>query len=150
MKTRRQMKIQELITQEAVHTQEELADKLRQAGFEVTQATVSRDIKELGLVKVAGQNEEYHYALAPVSHPINYSERLKRLAREAVVSVNSSENIILIRTIPGNAHALAELIDNSEWKDIIGTVAGDNTILMVVKPKEATPAVMARLERLMG
>ncbi|KLU61377.1 arginine repressor [Peptococcaceae bacterium CEB3] len=150
MKTRRQMKIQELIAQEAVHTQEELADKLRQAGFEVTQATVSRDIKELGLVKVAGQNEEYHYALAPVSHPINYSERLKRLAREAVISVNSSENIILIRTIPGNAHALAELIDNSEWKDIIGTVAGDNTILMVVKPKEATPAVMARLERLMG
>lgn len=150
MKTRRQMKIQELISGEAVHTQEELADKLRQAGFDVTQATVSRDIKELGLIKVPGQGEEYRYALSSVSHPINYVERLKRSLREAVVSVNDSENIILIRTIPGNAHALAELIDNSDWEDVIGTVAGDNTILMVVKPKEATPGVLARISQLMG
>lgn len=150
MKARRQMKIQELISAEAVHTQEELADMLRQEGFEVTQATVSRDIKELGLVKVPGQEDEYHYALSSAGHPINYTERLKRLAREAVISINYSENIILVHTIPGNAHALAELIDNSDWEDVIGTVAGDNTILMVVKPKEAAPAVLARINQLMG
>ena len=150
MKTRRQRKIQELIAREVIRTQEELAERLREEGFEVTQATVSRDIKELGLVKVPTPGDEYRYALAVESHPTNYLERLKRLLRETVVSVNDSENLVLIRTIPGNAHALASLIDGSDWPDIIGTVAGDDTILLVVKPKEATAEVLARINGLMG
>lgn len=149
MKTRRQRKIQELIAKEVIRTQEELAERLREEGFEVTQATVSRDIKELGLIKIPGPGDEYRYALAVESHPTSL-ERLKRLLRETVVSVNDSENLILIRTIPGNAHALASLIDGSEWDDIIGTVAGDDTILLVVKPKEATAEVLARINGLMG
>lgn len=150
MKTRRQMKIQELIHKEVIRTQEELAERLREDGFDVTQATVSRDIKELGLIKVPSHGEEYRYAMSAESHPANQLERLKRLLRETVVSVNDSENLVLIRTIPGHAHALASIIDGSEWEDVIGTVAGDDTILLVVKPKEATVEILGRINSLMG
>lgn len=150
MKARRQMKIQELIAKENIHTQEELAEKLRLAGFDVTQATVSRDIKEMGLIKVPSSDNDYRYAIPGEAHPTNLIERLKRTLRETVVSINDSENLVLIRTIPGNAHALASLIDNSNWQEIIGTVAGDDTILLVIKPKEATSLIQARLVDLMG
>lgn len=150
MKTRRHMKIQELIAKEIIHKQEDLADKLREAGFDVTQATVSRDIKELGLIKVPGTDDEYHYAIPVEQYPTNLQERLKRMLRETVVSVDDSENLVLIRTIPGNAHALASIIDNSNWSEVIGTVAGDDTILLVVKPKEATGAVCDRINGLLG
>ncbi len=150
MKARRHMKIQELIVKEPIHTQEELAEKLREAGFDVTQATVSRDIKELGLIKIPTSDDEYSYAIPGEKHPANLHERMKRLLRETVVSINDSENLVLIRTIPGNAHALASLLDNSNWEEVIGTVAGDDTILLVVKPKEAVPEVLARLSRLQG
>lgn len=150
MKTRRHMKIQELIVKEIIHTQEDLAKKLLEAGFVVTQATVSRDIKELGLIKVPGTDDEYHYAIPVEQHPSNIQERLKRMLREIVVSVDDSENLVLIRTIPGNAHALASIIDSSIWPEVIGTVAGDDTILLVVKPKEAVGTVCERINGLLG
>lgn len=150
MKARRHMKIQGLIAKEPIHTQEELAEKLREEGFDVTQATVSRDIKELGLIKVPTSDDEYRYAIPGEKHPSNLHERMKRMLRETVVSINDSENLVLIRTIPGNAHALASILDNSNWEEVIGTVAGDDTILLVVKPKEAVPEVLARLSRLLG
>lgn len=149
MKARRHMKIQELISKEPVHTQEELAEKLREAGFDVTQATVSRDIKELGLIKIPTSDDEYRYAIPGEKHPSNLHERLKRMLRETVVSINDSENLVLIRTIPGNAHALASLLDNSNWEEVIGTVAGDDTILLVIKPKEAVSAVLERINQLL-
>lgn len=150
MKSRRQMKIQELISKEVIHTQEELAAKLRQAGFDVTQATVSRDIKEMGLIKVPSPDEEYRYAIPVEAHPANFTERLRRVLREVVVTVNQSENLMVIRTIPGNAHALASLIDNSNWPEVIGTVAGDDTILLVISAKEETHQVRERIDRIMG
>ncbi|MFZ3102885.1 MAG: arginine repressor [Desulfitobacteriaceae bacterium] len=150
MKTRRHMKIQELIVKEIIHTQEDLAKKLLEAGFVVTQATVSRDIKELGLIKVPGTDDEYHYAIPAEQHPSNIQERLKRMLREIVVSVDDSENLVLIRTIPGNAHALASILDNSNWTEVLGTVAGDDTILLVVKPKEAAGTVCERINGLLG
>ncbi|HWQ72514.1 MAG TPA: arginine repressor [Desulfitobacteriaceae bacterium] len=150
MKTRRHMKIQEIISKEIVRTQEELAKKLLEEGFVVTQATVSRDIKELGLIKVPGNDDEYHYAIPVEQYPSNILERLKRLLRETMVSVDDSENIVLIRTIPGNAHALASIIDNCNWPEVVGTVAGDDTILLVVKPKEAAGIVCERINSLLG
>lgn len=150
MKARRQMKIQEIITKEIIHTQEDLAEKLHQAGFDVTQATVSRDIKEMGLIKVPSADDEYRYAIPTEVHPANLQDRLKRLLRETVVSMNDTESLIVIRTIPGNAHPLASVIDNSNWEEIIGTVAGDDTILLVIKPKEAVPMVSKRLTALLG
>lgn len=149
MKVRRQKKIQEIITKEIIHTQEELADKLRLAGFDVTQATVSRDIKEMGLIKVPSTDDEYRYAVPAKLPPSNLQDRLKRVLRETVVSIDDSENIIVIRTIPGNAHALAAILDSCNWGEIIGTVAGDDTILLVIKPKKAVPKVFERITNLL-
>jgi len=150
MKARRQMKVQEIITKETIHTQEDLAEKLRLAGFEVTQATVSRDIKEMGLIKVPGAGDDYRYAAPTEAHPNNLQDRLKRVLRETMVSINDTESLIVIRTIPGNAHALAAGMDNSNWEELIGTIAGDDTILLVIKPKEAVPTVLNRISTLLG
>lgn len=150
MKARRQMKVQEIITKQIIRTQEELADKLHLAGFDVTQATVSRDIKEMGLIKVPSADDDYRYAVSTEVHPSNLQDRLKRLLRETVVSINDTESLIVIRTIPGNAHALAAVMDNSNWEEVIGTVAGDDTILLVIKPKEVVPIVLKRLTTLLG
>jgi transcriptional regulator of arginine metabolism len=144
------MKIQEIINKEVIRTQEELAKKLQDAGFVVTQATVSRDIKELGLIKIPGNDDEYRYAIPTEQYPQNIQERLKRMLRETLVSVDDSENLVLIRTIPGNAHALASIIDNSNWPEVLGTVAGDDTILLVVKPKETAAVVCKRIHDLLG
>jgi len=149
MKTRRQLKIQEIINNHAIHTQEELAEFLRKEGFEVTQATVSRDIKELGLIKVPTSDDNYRYAVPGATPPLSTPERLKRRMRETVITVNDSENLIVLRTIPGNAQALASLIDNSNWEEVIGTVGGDDTIILVVKPKEEVPTVLARIHKMM-
>lgn len=148
MKTRRQAKIQELITNELIRTQEELAERLIQEGFQVTQATISRDIKEMGLVKVPINNEDYRYSISGEVHPISYNERLKRMFKEVATSFDSSENLVVVKTIPGNAQALALLLDNVNWKEVIGTVAGDDTIILVVKPIQNVSAVMDRLTNL--
>ena len=150
MKARRHMKVQEIITKEIIRTQEDLADRLRLSGFDVTQATVSRDIKEMGLIKVPSAGEDYRYAVPTEVHPTNLQDRLKRLLRETVVSINDTESLIVIRTIPGNAHALAAVLDNSNWEEVIGTVAGDDTILLVIKPKEAVSGVLGRITTLLG
>lgn len=150
MKARRQMKVQEIITKEIIRTQEDLADKLHLSGFDVTQATVSRDIKEMGLIKVPSADDDYRYAVPSEVHPTNMQDRLKRVLRETVVSINDTESIIVIRTIPGNAHALAAVMDNSKWEEVIGTVAGDDTILLVIKPKEAVARVLERITTLLG
>ena len=150
MKARRQMKVQEIITKEIIRTQEDLADRLRLSGFDVTQATVSRDIKEMGLIKVPSAGEDYRYAVPTEVHPTNLQDRLKRLLRETVVSINDTESLIVIRTIPGNAHALAAVLDSSNWEEVIGTVAGDDTILLVIKPKEAVSGVLGRITTLLG
>ena len=148
MKIRRQMKILELIEREEIGTQEELAEKLRQSGFDVTQATVSRDIKELRLIKVPTGDHTYRYAAPREPQPANLQERLKRMFRDSATSIDFSENLLVIRTLPGNAMALASVIDGSNWPEIIGTVGGDDTILVIVKPREAVDAVVQRFESL--
>lgn len=150
MKARRQMKVQEIINKEIIRTQEELAEKLHLSGFDVTQATVSRDIKEMGLIKVPSADDDYRYAVPNEVHPTNLLDRLKRLLRETVISINDTESLVVIRTIPGNAPALAGVLDNSNWEEVIGTVAGDDTILLVIKPKEAVSGVLERITTLLG
>ncbi|HZW82472.1 MAG TPA: arginine repressor [Candidatus Deferrimicrobium sp.] len=148
MKARRQLKILELIENHGISTQEELAEKLGQNGFDVTQATVSRDIKELRLLKIPTGEDTYRYAAPSEKQHGNNLERLKRIVRDSVTSINHSENLIVIRTLPGNAMPLASLLDVSKWSEIIGTVGGDDTILVIVKPKEAVSLVVERLESL--
>ena len=145
MKAQRQNKIAELVRERVIETQEELASAIRAEGFEVTQATVSRDIKELCLIKIPGENNTSHYA-SPDEPMVRRSgdDRLKRLIRLSLSDINSTENLIIIKTPPGEAQGMALAIDHAHWPEIIGTVAGDDTILIIVKPKEATPEVVQR------
>ncbi|WP_276661493.1 arginine repressor [Syntrophomonas wolfei] len=148
MKLRRQLCIIDIISQKEVGTQEELCETLKNQGFDVTQATVSRDIKELKLIKVADK-DGYHYALPDTPGVKGSYERMKRVIEDSVLGLDYSENLIVIKTLPGSAHAVASLIDSAEWPTIIGTVAGDDTILAVVKPKEAAPGIVEEFEQLM-
>lgn len=141
MRYARHQKILELINSHEIDTQERLADKLRGAGFNVTQATVSRDIKELQLVKQPGSSGKSCYAQRSSSDaPV--SERFRKILRETILSINFGENIIVIKTLSGCANAAAEAIDTSNFPDIVGSIAGDNTIFLVASSKEAVPGLV--------
>ncbi|GAB6931877.1 transcriptional regulator AhrC/ArgR [Calditerricola satsumensis] len=142
-KAQRHIKIREIISQYDIETQDELVDKLREAGFHVTQATVSRDIKELHLVKVPTPDGRYKYSL-PVDLRTNPQQKLKRMLVDSFVSIDHAENLIVLKTLPGNAHAVAVLIDNLDWPEIMGTLAGDDTILIICKEKEKTGELARR------
>ncbi|PTX53938.1 ArgR family transcriptional regulator [Melghirimyces profundicolus] len=143
MKAQRHIKIREIITNRDIETQEDLVDELKNAGYNVTQATVSRDIKELHLVKVPTNNGRYKYSL-PADNRFNPHQKLKRILTEAFVGIEQSENLIVMKTMPGNAHAIAVLIDNMDWPDVIGTIAGDDTILLICRDRERAPQVKNR------
>ena len=149
MKANRQKKIMELIKNNIIETQEELVRALNEDGYNVTQATVSRDIKELGLVKISLDEQRSRYAAPQAYNRRNVSNRLKRLFQDSVVGINDSENLILIKTLPGTANAVASCIDNLDAQEIIGTVAGDDTILVIAKPKKAVPMIIRRFEEMM-
>lgn len=142
MKAERQRKILEIIRREPVETQEDLAAALKRTGFSVTQATVSRDIKEMGLIKVPGASATFRYAFTGELPSRSGEERLRRLFRDAVVAIDSSENLVVVKTNPGEAQGVASAIDNAGLPEIIGTVGGDDTILIVVKPKNAVISVL--------
>lgn len=149
MKAARQRKIQELIHKRIIETQDELAEELKHQGFNVTQATVSRDIKELGLVKVATGDNRYRYAIPGERITPNELAKNKRIFSDSVISIDFSENIVVIKTSPGAAQSVALVIDNDECPEIIGTVAGDDTILVVIKPKKMVPVVIERFNLLL-
>ena len=148
MKAERQEKILELIRKENIETQEALADRLKNNGYTVTQATVSRDIKELGLIKIPGQNNIFHYAYPQELTARGLDDRLKKYFEDVVVSLDLSENLIVIKTQPGGAQGVAAAVDQTGWQEIIGTVGGDDTILVVIKPVQMAESVLNRLERL--
>lgn len=135
MKAKRHLKIREIIERKPLETQEELADELRKEGIDVTQATVSRDIKELMLVKVPMSKNRYKYAVSNDSNFIINQERIQRLFRDAVINIDNSENLIVIKTLPGSAQAVASAIDQEQNDGILGTVAGDDTIFVAIKSK---------------
>lgn len=144
MRYSRQNKILDLIRTYEVGTQEKLAKLLRASGFNVTQATVSRDIKELQLVKVASESGKSCYAIpSKVEAPV--SDRFKKILKETVQSINSAENIIVIKTLSGCANAAGEAIDTSDYPEIVGTIAGDNTMLVIVDKTENVPHLLETL-----
>lgn len=150
MKLRRQQLILEIIESKPIATQEELARELEKRGISTTQATISRDIKELQLVKVPAGGDVYRYARPQNQMDSSRSqERLRRLFQDAVVSIDFSENIIVVRTLPGAAQGVASAIDQSGWREIIGTVAGDDTIFVIVKPRDVVMQVVEKLESLL-
>ena len=132
MKTIRQVAILDIIEKRDVETQEELADALRDRGIKVTQATVSRDIKELRLLKVLTPAGVYKYATADKAEN-GLTERFIRILTESVLSVASSNNLIVVKTLSGSANVAAEALDSLHWPEILGTLAGDNTILLILR-----------------
>jgi transcriptional regulator of arginine metabolism len=147
LKAKRHMKIREIIKEKPIETQEELAEELRKQGFNVTQATVSRDIKELRLIKVLRDNE--HYCYAEPERTSFISDKLLRMFKESIIGMESSENLIVIKTLSGTASAAAEAIDGLNWREIIGTIAGDNTILVIARSKAAVKEIMEKFENIM-
>ena len=141
MKNARQTAILSIIEQNDIETQEELAGKLRDMGIVVTQATVSRDIKELRLLKVLSGTGGYKYATADKAEH-GLSERFVRMFRDSVLSINFAGNTVVVKTLAGSANAAAEAIDSMHLPEILGTMAGDNTILVIVQNEaEAAQAV---------
>lgn len=148
MKTQRHRAILEIVEKNPIETQEDLAKVLGDHGFNVTQATVSRDIKELRLLKVLTDQGTYRYAVAEKAEQ-GMAERLRRVFAETVLSVDTAQNLIVIKTLPGSAHVAAELVDTMRWQETVGTLAGDNTILVIVRDAEVAPTVAERFRGMM-
>lgn len=145
MKSKRQKRIIEIISKDAIGTQDELADVLHKEGIQVTQATVSRDIKELHLIKVA-RGDGYAYSLPKGQMPLRDENRLRRVFRDAVLGIVSSENIVVLHTLPGNANSVCSLLDAAEWEEFLGAVAGDDTIIIVAKSKADAETLVDRMQ----
>ncbi|MCS7173375.1 MAG: arginine repressor [Armatimonadetes bacterium] len=149
----REQAILEIVRSRPVTTQRELVRALRQRGLRVTQATVSRDIKRLGLVKVAGPGGTYHYAPPDVLHalpPPAAQENLRSAFRAFVTEVDQGDAIVLVKTLSGRANAVAIALDEARIPEISGTVAGDDTILVVVRRASDRPRVIQMLRDLLG
>ncbi|HXX38179.1 MAG TPA: arginine repressor [bacterium] len=145
----RERRIREILGQQPVETQEELVDLLRQQGLAVTQATVSRDIKRMGLVKVPWANGRSHYVAPERPSPGDVLRRLQHAVTEYVLSTETGEELVVIRTLTGRANAVAAAIDEMQWEDVVGTVAGDDTILVVPRRHAMRDRVLHRLRELM-
>ena len=143
MKAKRQALIREIVENQSIQTQEELADALREHGMVVTQATVSRDIKEMHLLKVLSEEGGYRYATMDKSEQ-GMNERLIRMLSDSVVDMSSANNLIVIHTLPGSAHVAGEAVDSLRWPEVLGTIAGDNTILVIARSNEDVDAVLRR------
>lgn len=150
VKRERQLKILELIENHEIETQKELAEHLERLGYEVTQATVSRDIKELQLVKVPSPEGGYIYA-RPEERPAgNLMERARRLFRDSIVRIENNRNLLVIKTITGNANSVCAIIDDLAWEEIMGTLAGEDTILLIIRRDEQVETIRERIHAIMG
>lgn len=148
MKYSRHTKILEIIGNYEIETQEELALQLKECGFNVTQATVSRDIKELRLLKVLTKEGRYKYATVNQQES-SISDRFIKLFRDSVTSIDSTENFIVIKTLPGAANAAAAALDALDQSDVVGTLAGDDTIFLLIRDKNKVPEVIEIFKKLL-
>lgn len=146
-KAARQARIVDLVQRASVRSQSELADLLRADGFPVTQGTLSRDLTDVGAVRVRGVDGDLHYALtdADATHPARARERLHRLCAEVLTSAEGSGSLVVAKTTPGAAQYLASAIDKVGWAAVLGTVAGDDSLLIVARAKGGGPALAEEL-----
>ena len=148
MKTVRQVAILDIIEKQEIETQEELASALNARGIRVTQATVSRDIKELRLLKVLTPSGKYKYATGDQADN-NLTDRFIRMLAESLLSVSSANNLIVVKTFSGSANVAAEALDSMHWPEVLGTLAGDNTVLLIIRSNEETITVTSRIREMM-
>ena len=146
MKIKRHSKIIELINTYDIETQEELAQRLEESGFVVTQATVSRDIRDLKLSKVVYGDGKQKYSLMPKQDGI--SEKYVRILKEAFISIDMAQNILVLKTVSGMAMAVAAALDSLQMNEIVGCIAGDDTIMAAIRSVDDTVVVMERIRKL--
>lgn len=148
MKYTRHKKMLEIIENREIETQEELSDELRKQGLNVTQATVSRDIKELRLIKVLTKDGRYKYAT--LNSQDNFlSDRLVKILKNSVISIDYAGNILVVKTLTGSAQAAAAAIDAVGLEEVVGTIAGDDTIFLVIKDADRIEETIERFRKLM-
>lgn len=148
MKEKRQAKILELIRKRDVETQEELSAYLEQEGFVVTQATVSRDIRALKMTKVAGKDGKSHYAILKDAAP-ELGDKYTRVLRDAVISIDVGQNLVVVKTVPGMAMGVAAALDALAWPEILGCIAGDDTIMCACRSSDLALGVMEKLHNIL-
>lgn len=144
MKGQRHIKIKEIITNKEIETQDELVAALRSMNFHVTQATVSRDIKELHLIKVPSRNGRYKYSL-PLEQKFDPTQKLKRTLQDHFVSIDYADHLVVMKSLPGTANVLGALIDNLEWEEIMGTISGDDTLLIICRNSEQSERIVGKI-----
>ena len=149
MKVNRHAKIIELIGKYHIETQEELADYLNREGFKVTQATVSRDIRDLKLTKIPAENGKQKYALHQESGN-GMSEKYIRVLRDGYMSMDMAQNILVVKTVAGMAMAVAAALDAMKWPEIAGCIAGDDTIMCAVRSVDETLIVMDKIKKIIA
>ncbi len=147
-RTGRQLKLIEIINKNEIETQEALAEALRNEGYLVTQATVSRDIKDLGLIKVMTPNKTYKYA-QPASTEQKSSGKMLNLFRECVISIDYAGHLIVIKTVSGGANSATTFVDKLNFPEVMGCVAGDDTILVVIKDQQKIVPIVEKLKSLL-
>lgn len=145
----RQLKILEIIAKNDIDTQEELVSRLKDEGFSVTQATVSRDIKDMNIIKTLTDDGRHYKYVAQPPKDSSSSDKFYRIFRSTVISVRSSENLVILKTEQGSANAAAELIDRLDYEEVLGVIAGDNTIFVAVDSYDHAQKVADMLEDLL-
>lgn len=148
-RTLRQQKILEIIASKEIDTQEELCEELNKVNFNVTQATISRDVKDLKIYKVAGTQKKYRYASLD-DYVDSVTDRMATLFKGGVLGISYANNLIIVKTMRGNGSTVGVFVDSLQINEIIGSVAGDDTLLIVVDTNENTPKVIEILREYLG
>ena len=149
MKAKRHAKILEMISHQSIDTQEDLLQNLKKEGFNVTQATVSRDIKELHLVKVMNSDGSYSYSNITNSHAENISDRFHSIFVQSVIKVDCAGNTVVIKCYTGMAQAACATLDSMHWDALVGTIAGDDTIFALMRTDDDAVALLSELKKLL-
>lgn len=148
-RSNRQLKILDIISKHDIDTQEELVEKLKDEGFNITQATISRDIKDMGIIKtLSSDGRHYKYAVQR-NNESNTSDKYLNMFKNTVVSIRASHNLVVLKTEVGSAGPAAELIDKLNLSEVLGVIAGDNTIFVAIDSVDNTEAVRTRLQSLL-
>ena len=150
MKNDRQNHLLQIISEESIETQEQLLERLQSRGIKSTQATISRDIKELHLIKEPAGQGRYRYAVSTHRTKLNFADRLRTIFRESLLSVDYAQNIVVIKTMPGLASAAASAIDAMNMGVVLGTLAGDDTVFIVMRDTNSAAAFCGEIRNLLN
>ncbi len=149
MKNNRQAMILEIISQENIETQEQLLAKLQERGINSTQATISRDIKQMHLIKQPAGQGVYKYAVSDNRNRLNFAEKLRTIFRESIISIDYAQNIVVIKTMPGLASAACSALDNMDLTYMVGSLAGDDTAFLLMKDTEAAETFCEEIKEML-